>query len=823
PLTLSLPNVDGMEIDFQSANNTLRFISSKISAASNINNYRARGALMLRGGQIRRKFGALTLGATYASAYGVQPNREKGGTWKGTLSTFTPTPAIYAVRFLDDSPSDNEGGPVVYNVRIKVNGKYRDDILPIVIMDDVTRDRVTAITNISEKRYLDIQSSALGIAPQIESLGMTEETCKYGDYFYVKEYMSGVNSKNIEKNIDLNLMNQYYQLMEPGAKPIEVNGTKSLVYLFDLASAGEDLKRVQAVATVANDYRIQTAMVFTREAIGGHDTQGKNVGWYNSSYWVTRAQADGNIKDGSNVGTVKLDFGFQVAQIVYGFDADFNYRGFRIKGEYITNSSHYKLSGGKAGEGIQTDVSEGQAPRMGQRFSQIDHSYYITTEKNWEKFGFAGELFKMGKFYRPYLDYYYPFPDKQWGFGTISTRNSVARVALIEDNDDNDQYPDTMLLQRSMGYKLIQNEDPDGVFPGNDDDHDGLPDNNKNNNKIPDYDEPFLMFDVDPDEFVFGNDYNNNLIPDFRENDMKYDTPYDLDRQGYHIFGRYSPVTSVNLILGTSHTKGVGKSDRTNNDYFKVQMNYNVFDVGNLYAEYRYEEIQDNIHDPYIQVNKTMIEVWEMGPGKMRGRYDRALFYDELEYKNSKVNRLYLDSTIRAVPSITLQNHIRFESNEQIEGTMYDMIYQPYDKVNLIAMVNKIIYTKRWGNFVLSPGVKFRFYKRARSESVQPLDHYMMRIPMVTLKYLISPQTDITLGLQGFPGFQFQMKDYVQTQNDFKRKIYLCQIQNKTNYFGYNVWAAVGFTQDELKYDEAYRKFEEFKTSTTFIKIYLGW
>ena len=29
------------------------------------------------------------------------------------------------------------------------------------------------------------------------------------------------------------------------------------------------------------------------------------------------------------------------------------------------------------------------------------------------------------------------------------------------------------------------------------------------------------MFDVDPDEFVFGNDFNNNTIPDFREDDMK--------------------------------------------------------------------------------------------------------------------------------------------------------------------------------------------------------------------------------------------------------------------------------------------------------------
>ena len=94
----------------------------------------------------------------------------------------------------------------------------------------------------------------------------------------------------------------------------------------------------------------------------------------------------------------------------------------------------------------------------------------------------------MGKFYRPYIDYYYAFPDKDWGFGMINTRNYTIRAPLIEDNDDDDQYPDTMLIQRSMSSLLQETIDPDGVFPGNDQDNDGLPDNNKNRNNIPDCD-----------------------------------------------------------------------------------------------------------------------------------------------------------------------------------------------------------------------------------------------------------------------------------------------------------------------------------------------
>ena len=151
----------------------------------------------------------------------------------------------------------------------------------------------------------------------------------------------------------------------------------------------------------------------------------------------------------------------------------------------------------------------------------------------------------------------YHFPDEMSGlqYATIGydfSYNNFIRTSLIEDNDDDDQYSDVMTGPYGMGPRgVVSYVDPDGVFPGNDLDNDSFPDNEKNNNNFPDYDEPFLMFDVDPDEFVFGDDFNNNNIPDFRENDMKYDTPYDLDRQGHHLYLRYSPQKNFDIMLGT--------------------------------------------------------------------------------------------------------------------------------------------------------------------------------------------------------------------------------------------------------------------------------
>ncbi len=154
---------------------------------------------------------------------------------------------------------------------------------------------------------------------------------------------------------------------------------------------------------------------------------------------------------------------------------------------------------------------------------------------------------------------------------------------------------------------------------------------------------------------------------------------------------------------------------------------------------------------------------------------------------------------------------------------MYDCTYQPNDILGTMAMMNKIAYTKRWGNFIFSPGLRFRFYKKNRSESINPLEHYMMRIPLVMLKYVFSQKTDFTLGLQGIPGLEFRYKDYIQSRNNYNTKIYNLQIQNKSIYFGYIAWVAFGVTFSTIDYDKVYRKIEETKSSSTYVRVYLGW
>ena len=812
PLTLSIPNINGMKVDFQSANTTLSILNS---APMNSATY---GGVTLRGGTFRRKIGILTIGATYVNQYSVQGNRQGGDDWYGTVNNYAPVPLILAIRFLDDSPDDNSGGAVVHNIRIKVDGKYRDDIIPTIIRDDITREKTTVNINPTEVGYLRLSSQVMNAKPNHDHMSLNESIPKYADYLYYIDYMKGQNIKKVSKDFNASLASQYYQLVDPNSK-IQADGTETITYWYDVSSINTNVNRIEAEATVANDYRIQVSTVGTREIGGGHDKTGKNLTYYQTDFWRTVAQADGNVKDNSNLATVKVDFGLQVATMIYGVDASIDYRGLKITGEFVTNSNHYMFPDGKPGDGEPAIITSGMPARTGHKWSESDNAYYVTLEKSWKNIGVAGEIFKMGKFYKPWLDYKLP----KTQFGGYNSRNDTVRLPLIEDNDDDDLYPDTMFSSRTFGYRIYSLEDPDGVFPGNDQDNDGVADNNKNNNDLPDYEEPFLLFDSDPDEFVFGNDFNNNNIPDFREDDMKLDTPYDLDRKGYHFHLTYSPAKSVNLITGTMRTTGVGLDTRNYDDYVKLQVTYDFFDIGRFYAEYRYEEIQDNIRDSYMQVS-TKIRTDYLLPGITTtiGRFTRDVYFDELEYKNSKVNRIYLNSAIRALPSITIENHVKFEKNKQLKGILFDSTYQQEESLNTLAIINKVIYTKKFGRWIFSPGIKMRFYKKDRSDIPRPGDYYVTRIPLVMFRYELTPMTKVSFGLQGLPKFEFDHKDFVQSENDFKMKTYMMEISNRTTYFGYDIWAATGVKVNDVDY-QGIREFESLKSSTVFVNVFLGW
>ena len=107
------------------------------------------------------------------------------------------------------------------------------------------------------------------------------------------------------------------------------------------------------------------------------------------------------------------------------------------------------------------------------------------------------------------------------------------RFDLVEDNDDQDRFPDAFRADFLV--------DDRQVFPGWDLNNDLVPDFNQNDNRvkansIPDYEEPFLRFQVDRPEFLFGVDMNHNFWVDLYENDTEPDYPYRRDQAGFNVY-----------------------------------------------------------------------------------------------------------------------------------------------------------------------------------------------------------------------------------------------------------------------------------------------
>ena len=96
------------------------------------------------------------------------------------------------------------------------------------------------------------------------------------------------------------------------------------------------------------------------------------------------------------------------------------------------------------------------------------------------------------------------------------------RYEFVDDNDDQDRWPDWKRVNFEPegfiegGTGITQAW---GVFPGLDENNDFISDFNQNQNLRPDYDEPFLRYNVDPPEFLFGMDMDHNTVIDRFEDD----------------------------------------------------------------------------------------------------------------------------------------------------------------------------------------------------------------------------------------------------------------------------------------------------------------
>ncbi len=201
--------------------------------------------------------------------------------------------------------------------------------------------------------------------------------------------------------------------------------------------------------------------------------------------------------------------------------------------------------------------------------------------------------------------------------------------ALIEDDDDEDDWPDSI--------------DFDGVLPQADD---------RDQNGILDYQEDFLIFEADPPVFEDLVDLNNNGVVDSLEDDFEPQYEYGINREGYHVEASYDLLDNMTLKLGWLNEGEVSSQRKNDSKYAHLTFQRDVPDFGTVLFQNRFVRVDDDIPDYSITLR----------PGEL----DATQESDFLDFFKTRVNVTSLQFLYSAIPNLTLETKFLVDWRRQL-------------------------------------------------------------------------------------------------------------------------------------------------------------
>ena len=283
-----------------------------------------------------------------------------------------------------------------------------------------------------------------------------------------------------------------------------------------------EIERIEIGLVLANDYKVEVTS----------NKQTNNLG---TPVFLPVLRASGNVKDGSNQAFHRFSYGLPTGTRMLGFDLSIaDLQGFDFRGEFVRNFQYRRFPNENMAKGQTLAASEAQA-------------MYATAQKRNYPYTFFAEVFSIDADYstRAFI------PNAE---GQVFYDNEQRHLyEFVDDNDDQDELPDW--TRRTFGSRVNTRQGQQlltdaAVFPGIDEDNDDISDFNRNFNTQPDYAEPFLRFEVDPPEFLFGMDMNSNGVIDRFEDDGEADYPYKLGRRGINTYAAVEILPRTTVMVG---------------------------------------------------------------------------------------------------------------------------------------------------------------------------------------------------------------------------------------------------------------------------------
>ena len=565
----------------------------------------------------------------------------------------------------------------------------------------------------------------------------------------------------------------------------EVRGEEAVEYLFVIP---EDFapRRARVRALVANDYRIETAQQHPFfDALRNQFTP------RNTSF-ETRVRATGEVRDFSNRRAVEFEHGFATGQTLFGFDAEATFVGLKVRGEYQRNLLYRSFP-----------------VLRGQRGQQRATAWYVHALKDVGRLEVGGELFRLGPRYGGGYD------SRRGGVrlytdlgGESQDQQMLSEFPLVDDNDDNDRYADDNLRDYPNG-----SETESGVFPGLDEDNDNIPDDDKNANGIPDFEEPFLLYYSDPQEFVYGIDLNNNGVIDERENDNKPDYPYDRDRRGLHGFVALPDWRGLSAGVGYYRQDEIAGPGQAVSRYGRVSYHFDVPRWGQVQIDHDSKRVEDTVPDS--------VYVFRAGENN---NPDQPPTPDALLMADSWVHTSFVGTRFERLDQLHLENNAQWILNRQLAADA---------RMQTFTVVNKADYTYELARLRVQAMIKHLYKHVTASDRRRAVESWNQIAPILRVDWTLTENTLVQFGQQGMgvpftrtllPVLAFRFIDRVDRERELRSASSVLMFTVRGTYIGYTIVSNTGI---ELRHEEfvdpAVARTRDGGVSRFFISVIAGY
>ena len=769
PMTLNLPNFNGVRWDGSSRKSRFTFIATHLRDPLIFDNQLEERRVFgtgLVGGHWESQVGdILKIGTTYVNAhrFDAEASANLNGL-KGDVPGVVQEGGLRRVFvfFTDDAPHDAAPGATVHGLTMFADGMA------------VQQVRVGKIEGILDR--IPVTSDRSNTVP-----------LNPNDVHYLRRNGSWLPAVVEASNVNFIpiLLDRITRPSAPARSgaPLVANGTDVVFYEYEVPPGTRD---VRFEAILANDYSV--------DVVGGVQVplfdSGTDYGdlFYD---WNNTLRARGNPASSTNLRRVHFRYGLPTGLEILGFDFEAEILGSSIQGEFARSTRFLK-----------TPASGGA------RHDRKSSTFHVNLLRS------LGSKAEVGlEWFDVPSDYTTEFPlfrDSSQGFPVGG--KVYDRFALVEDNDDLDSWPDWAEHGDPLAFYSRSTAEGYGVFPGLDLNRDGRLDLNVGGNAHT----PFLGYYIDPPELVYGDDFNNNGIPDLRENDNLPDYLYPLDHRGLHAFVSVKPTARSLVRLGGYRMGQPTLGLSSHVAYVEGQYERQWKEFGHLRLNHRLKRAEDDIPNTIYQ----FVAEERLPTGLLRSsRYE--LQRDLLQDRDSIDNLTHLEARAQVLPGLNLHNALSFTHIDLGGAPLDDPLTAAPGTITHFSMVNKADYTWHGEPFKIIWQFKHIFQRSKFPERVIADRQTRWLIPIVRLDYQVGPNTSLKTGVQGLPLLPERSIDPTDNpERNFRRRTWTAFLQNRSNHRGYDLTLLFGSYRTHTRYTGSQRPslgYVEY-----FFKVFIG-